>query len=631
MAKSFNVLATWLLGLAILLLNFWLIYPLFTGEFSQFMQSIEVSYVTMARFIKNLAGWNPLWYLGYPLYLFYTPLLPFLEVLIHQVVPAISLARAYRLITAFSYCLVPVSLYIFVLRLSKKRSAALVAAVAFSILPSINYLVGEVRAIGDSFSLAPWRLVILTLYGEGPHTMSQVFLLLAAAAYHKLLDVRSFKWSVITAFLVALTGLTNAIGFSALVVLLLVIAFSEILFAEDKKRQTERWKISLMTAVLAYGFLAFWYNFSFIKSFFGESSGVLTNYLALFPWGIVFLGLAMGAVYVALSRLKDRGLRIVVLWFGVVAFIVVAHYQWGIDYAPQALRLMSEVDMAFAAIVGILIGGIGGREKEEKGLVFRRVFSVVVSIVVLGLVVFVSRDFLGFTSEEGQFTLRIFGRAQSRPLSKGPYSHLVTAPGPGPQQSTEYEISHWLEEHVPEGTRAYVSGNYAFWLNYFTDVPQVRGALDQSAVHPWAKHASYQIYHGESGEISIAWAKIMNVKYVVVNTLTSRNPFKDYLYPGKFNGLLEPVYEKKGDIIYEVPLKDATLAKAVDLSKHKTLAVPRNAVDEEPIFAYVDWLGCCRGLEFRKITTEHYQIEGNLGRARVFWCRQLTIRGGRLM
>ncbi|MBU1110091.1 hypothetical protein KKB83_00485 [Patescibacteria group bacterium] len=577
-------------------LNVYLVFPLFKGEYTQYLQSIEVNFFTMARFFSKfwvgvstgwprMAGWNPLWYLGFPMYVLYTPLMALLEILINGLAPAISLARAYRLLAAASYCLVPVSLYIFVSIITKKRLAATVAAVAFSVLPSVNYLlVGEVRDVASGFSMAPWRLIILTLYGEGPHTMAQVFILLAAAAYHRLLEKGSFGWTVGTAFLVMLTGFTNAIGFFALVILFLVMGFAEVLMERSGEVRAKKIRISWQVMLLSYGFLAFWYNLAFISDFLGEGEGILQNYLAFFPWGLVLIGLLAGGVYALLLKVRNIGLRIALLWFGVGVFLVLAHYNWGIDYAPQALRYMAEVDMAAAILMGLAVVYVSGLVRGHR--LIRSIWTAVVLLSVLAGMFFISRGFLNARRK-------------------------ITAPGKDIKHSAEYEIAQWLDNNLERDERVYVSGNYAFWLNHFKDIPQVRGSLDQANIHPWTLHASYQIVKGESGEISTDWLKIMNVGYVVVDTVTSRNSFKDYAEPGKFEGILEEVYRKDGDIVYKIPLKNNGLAKAVDLEVGENLIEPFNAIDEEMINEYVDWLERGRGLEFRKVDN-YYQIEGDL-------------------
>ena len=76
-------------GLAVAIigyLNFELIRFHFVGDFNQNIASIETSYIQMAKFWVESggAGWQPLWYLGYPWHVFYTPVLPALEVMLHN-------------------------------------------------------------------------------------------------------------------------------------------------------------------------------------------------------------------------------------------------------------------------------------------------------------------------------------------------------------------------------------------------------------------------------------------------------------------------------------------------------------------------------------------------------------------
>lgn len=595
---TFQIFTFLFLPGVLFLLNVWLVYPLFQGEYTKFLQSIEVSYITMGRFLFDYwphLSWNPYWYSGFPFHLFYTPLLPVLEALLHAIF-SISVQRTYRLITGFSYCFVPTSLYFFTLKLTKKKSAALIAAFAYSLMPSVAYFISEVRGIGEGFAFAPWRLIILVLYGEGPHTMSLVFLPLAGAGFLQLLEKRIFIWGIITSLLVALVGLTNAIGFFALTLLFLVIAFCEIMLVKQaESERIDKIKVGLWVAILSYGFLAFWYNFSFIKSFFTEGGGILDNYLAIFPWGCVFLIWLVALVYFVFSRLvKTQELRIALLWFLTCGFIVFAHYQWGIDYAPQALRYITEVDMAAAILLGIVIAEVSSKLWKAKSFLLKPLSLVLVIAALVGII-FASQNFLGLA--ERHIVL---------------FSRKFTQPGQDLEKSAEFEISQWLRDNTEDG-RVYISGNYAFWLNYFVDVPQLRGALDQAATHPWWDHANYQIYHDKNAEISIAWAKIFNLTHLVVNTSTSRNPYKDFLYPDKFEGLLERVFEKKGDIIYRVPLKNESLAQVVDLSRVSDLTIPENAVDKKPIFDYVDWLEeKSSQLVFKRVNNDHYVISGSV-------------------
>ncbi len=76
--------------------------------------SIEVSYVSMGRFLVDFGwkSWAPFWYLGFPFHLFYTPLLPVLEAMLNQRF-GMHLWEAYRFITGWAYILAPVSVFFF--------------------------------------------------------------------------------------------------------------------------------------------------------------------------------------------------------------------------------------------------------------------------------------------------------------------------------------------------------------------------------------------------------------------------------------------------------------------------------------------------------------------------------------
>ncbi|TET95319.1 MAG: hypothetical protein E3J29_07050 [Dehalococcoidia bacterium] len=83
------------LGLA--LLNAVVVLPLFAGEYTQYMGSIEAARLSEARFINEnwpYVGWNPLWYLGAPFHLFYTPLRPYLAAALAKLPLGLSTAAA---------------------------------------------------------------------------------------------------------------------------------------------------------------------------------------------------------------------------------------------------------------------------------------------------------------------------------------------------------------------------------------------------------------------------------------------------------------------------------------------------------------------------------------------------------
>ncbi len=237
-----------------------------------------------------------------------------------------------------------------------------------------------------------------------------------------------------------------------------------------------------------------------------------------------------------------------------------------LELVPQVLRLTTEVDLA----LGLFAGGIAALIIELLSQRRRLAFAVSAILAVISVVAVLPRQ-LALSRELPAFT---------RPAEEVKVD-LTKLP--------EKEVADKLGQLVQGDERVIVPGNYGFYLNYFSDIPQLRGALFQSSIHPWPEHIYYQVTNGEDGDISLAWLKIANVGWLVYGG--PRELFRDYkVPPEKFSEAgLELVDDIQGDRFFQVPLKDASLAKIVPETLKKTL-VPKNAIDREPIFKYVDLL-----------------------------------------
>lgn len=598
--KIFISILGFLAALGILAVNYYLVYPWFSGNGPINIGSIEVSYVSMARFIRDFGpnlSFAPYWYFGFPFHLFYTPFLPVSEFLLNNF-SQISLWQSYRIMTGIGLVLTPVSLFLFAWYLTKKIVPAILTALSFTFLPSLFYYVlpsGEVAedVISQGF-FDPRRIVILARWGEGPHILSMVFIPLAGLFYLKALRRNKIGSIFLAALFIGLTALTNAVGLYGLVLLLLALFFSEL--TEKKKSLKDLWQPVLLTATLSYGLIAFWYNLSFVGTFFGESGGVLKNYLTIFPWG--FLGLILlfvGLYYFFKKLVKNRAAKTAILWFLTLFLIVYVYYvsapqefsELRLELAPQALRLMTETDMAFSLLFGSILAWVI-TFLEKRGFALKVVGNLV-GVFLCGLVLVYGLSYLPFGQKavSGEIDLNTTG---------------------------EQEIAQWLADNTDQvrGERVYVPGNYGFFLNYFTDVWQLRGGLYQAKTHNWPEHIYYQINHGKSRLLANAWLKIANVKYIVVTTDASRELYKEYAFPAKFKSLKQK-YKEHGDIIYEVPLKGGTSpAKIINLEAFENLETPIKADDEPPIFAYVKQLDKSRPADFEVINNDLYKIKANL-------------------
>src|SRR3989344_6250852 len=290
---------------AIIYLNFVLIRYWFVGEFNQNLASIEISYIQMAKFwVEGGTSWQPLWYLGYPWHVFYTPLLPALEVLLHQALN-FSFAHAYRVLTGAGYILVPVSVYLFVWQIGKSKTGALVSALFYSFVPSIIALIfNEVAQDTFSGSWEPRRFAILVRWGEGPHTFSLIFLPLFGLFLSRFLGKHKFTDLLAASLSLVLAAVTNAITLWVALLLLLAFFLSEI--AKESAEYISIIKRLLAVGILAFGLASFWFNLPFIKTFFKEGCGALNNWTALFPWGFIPLILVVFAIVYTVNKFTRK-------------------------------------------------------------------------------------------------------------------------------------------------------------------------------------------------------------------------------------------------------------------------------------------------------------------------------------
>lgn len=613
MSRVFGWLLTLVIFPAILL---WIGYvhvgPLFQGEFTRHLGSIEVSYIQMARFIRESLphfAWQPRWYLGYPMSIIYTPVVPFFEVVTNGIF-GWSFGHAYRVLTAGAYVVTLAGLYFFVRELFKNSVAGLVAGLSYGILPSIiAFLYDEVAA--DVFAkevIDPRRFTILVRWGEGPHIVSLLFLPVAAYFLVKFLRAGS-KWAlVLGAVFTALVLLTNTVGAWGLALLAFCLVIGQLVersTRSDKTKESSQlgWQgVSGRAAIfgaISYGLTAFWFNPMFLSTFFREGSGALAYWRDQFPWGWLMLAVAFVIYFLISKKLLARftGATASILFFLIMFGLVNTYYASGsekLELVPQVLRLNTEVDMATSILLGMMVAIVGYFLVNKKAVLYLSGMSV----VVVGAGIY-------------------FWSQQSKLVEELPqYTRSAESVGIDLTKAAEYEVAKNLEEKVTGDERVLVPGNYAFYLNYFTDLPQLRGALFQSSIHPWPEHIYYQVTNGKDADISLAWLKIANVGWLVYSG--PRELFRDYRVPAdKFDAILELADEQSGDRYYKVPLKNSSLAKAVP-KDILSVAKPENAIDEEPIRSYVNYLEASDNrLTLKEKINGVYEVSGNLSQDEV--------------
>ena len=582
--------------LVILLINYQIIQGWFGKNGPANLGSIEVSYVSMAKFIRDygMSSWAPYWYLGFPFHLFYTPLMPFFEVFLHKTL-SMPLWETYRLLTAVAYILAPVSVFFLGWQLSKNFVAGLIAGVFYSVGPSIFYfLVPEVAA--DRFSFEFWdprRFTVLVRWGEGPHTFSLLFVPLVGVFFARYLEKFKFIDILASAVFLGAGALSNSLGLFAAI--LLVFSMTFVAGSVNPKNVKKIVFSFFLLGALSLGLISFWYNLSFVFNFFGEGGGSLRLYLSLFPWGwLAGLFLALFLYWIVKKIPKDFGLASSLVWF-IILFSVVATYYFSspsseaerrVELLPQALRYMIEVDLAFSLLLGVSFAKLTaflGNKIRALGII-----TMTIGVIVVVFSLYYIKPFIPYAQKAGREVVNL-------------------------EKTREYAIASWLNNNVDKkkGERVFVPGNYGFYLNYFSDVWQARGALFQASTHPWTEHIHYQLANGKNPEIAKSWLTIINARYAVITATGSAELYKEMKYLERFEDF--PVaYSDSGDIIYKVPLKRESLAKPVNLAALRNLTKPSKADDEKPILNYSDWVenSSSNDLNFEVIDNDNYRISG---------------------
>ncbi|HEY5600966.1 MAG TPA: hypothetical protein VIK81_02645 [Patescibacteria group bacterium] len=596
--RAFDLFFVIPIVVAIGLVSYLQITPQFSGNFTQHVGSIEVSFITMAEFIKdgwpNLL-WNPNWYLGFPFQTFYAPLLPFLEVL-GNLFFGWSFGHAYRVLTGIGYVLAPVSLFFLGWQITRTKFGGIIAAVAYATMPSLfDFIIKEVRDDKLTEILEPRRYTIWIRWGEGPNIFGLIFVPLAAAFFARALDTKRFYNQLLSSIFITLTALSNQVALFGCVLLLVSIFFSKIIKGDDKIESV--FKISVQTALLTVGLSAFWYNQSFLGNFGKESGGALNHWLSIFPWGFIGLGLILGLYFYLLRKFtsKFEGIAVSLTFFLLTFPFIYIYYTSGIggedkiELIPQVLRLMTYSDMALSLIIASVLAIIFRFLWKSN---YTKVFAVVIAVVTILPFIYWSTN---LNKQMPQFT---------KPLE---------STGKKLEDFTEYKTAKKLESLEPG--RVMVTGNYSFYLNYFTNIPQLNGGHYQSSRHPWADHIYYQLANDKDGVVSSAWMEIANLEYMVYTTDGSSEPFKDFkIGQEKFESFSSKIEEVNGDIYYKTNLKNPSLAQIVDISQMKELKKPFNAIDKKAIFPYLEWINekSEKPAEFSKINNNHYQIKANL-------------------
>jgi hypothetical protein len=550
---KFRLVPAVLFPFLLLLANFLIVRKFFVVEYTPYLMTTEGLFIALAR---GVAGhpwdlfWWPLWDCGVPFQNAYSPLLGIFAG-VYSRVTGWSAALSIHQLAAAAFCLSPVFLYLMAWVMTRKPVASFMAALAYTAFSPCALLVPSIR-----HEIGPWnlrRLHILVHYGESPHIAAMALLPLAILCLYLLVSRRPFWPGVGAGIAMGAAMLVNA--FAAVIVGMVGLC---LLFTLCRDRFWKCLGYLLATGGLTYAWISPLSPPSVLAAIRVNSPTVDGDFRFTMRslMGVLVLAAGFALLRWALRKIASAELQCFWLFAFLTSGIVLLGELARVYVVPQPNRYQIAMDMAICLAV-VFSGAelFRTRPRLSQG-------AAIAVFLVSG--VFIRHD-------------ARFARGLIRSVD-------ITTTAP-------YLLARKLDQRLP-GQRVMIPGSYSFFINDFSDVPQVLGGADPMLPNFLMRVAGYEVYSGagtgaRDGEISILWLKALGARAVVVPGPDSAEFYKPFANPNKFEGRLPVLWREAGDTVYAIPARSVSLAHVVPVGSvvHDE---PINGLDTAEIEQYLE-------------------------------------------
>ena len=545
-----------LLAISLFLLNVFLCARLFRTEYVRHMVSIEAAWIALARYVAVNLGdlsWFPLWNAGMPFANAYQPGLV-LAAGLASMLSGASPALAYHFTIAFFYCIGPVGMFLLVWRLTGSRATAFMAALFFSLFSPSGVFVPGIRYDMGSLWFAR-RFHAMAYYGEGPNVSGLSLVPFALLGVHAVYQKLSPSRLIFAAIALATTVLISWPASVALTMAVLAYLLSRPVLPDWRRVAS-----LLLLAVVSYALIAPWMPISTILVNQRNSQLIGGPYHYSFRH-VLYFGALAAAIFLLRMILRRRRfsetLQFASFWTLITGTVAFAAHWFHIALLPQPERFHLAFELGF-----VMLMGIGG----AKLLRMPRIGYV----ALIGFMIF-----FGFQTLQ----YRRFMNRVSEPLEIS--------------QTFEYNISRWIEAHLPD-QRVYAAGSAAFWMNAWTDVPQVTGCCLPGLPNPVSWIISWTVSTDQNAgdraaEISLLWLRAFGARAILTGGEHTRDAFHAWVNPLKFENVLPKIWEEGDDRLYRIPVRNPSLAHVIP-SSAVVSRTPINGLDIDPLVPFVSAL-----------------------------------------
>lgn len=515
--------------LLLIALNSFIVRRLFTIEFTEHMNSNEGTFLAIGRFILRdwpHLSWFPFWFNGLPFENTYSPLLHFIDAAVAKLAGC-STALAFHAVTAGFYCLGPALLFWFAWKRSGFLETSLSVALLYS-LASPSALFCAVRTDMSGWTHAR-RLQTLVHYGEGPHNAVLCLLPLALLILCLAFTGTRLRWYVASGVVFGAVVLTNAFG-----AIDLALGVGCLLLAYSPELRRGRVAALLAAAFLSYLWISPFLTPTLILTIAKSSALASGFHYRGRNWiGALLVLAGLAVLWLATRTMRSRFERFLLLWAFLFTAIPALAYWADTHVLPQAERYHLEMELAVCLAAPFF----------ARHLLMMAGPPVRIGVIWIFTVVLVRQS----------IACARYAEALLRPID-------ITT-------TVEYKIAKWIDRNLP-GRRTMVSDDAGTWFNVFTDNPQFSSGHDPFSPNWMVEVAVYAIYSGENAgandaQNSITWLKAYGNHAVTVPGPNSREVYKPYRNPRKFEGVLPVLWHAEDDTIYRIPQRSASLAHVI--------------------------------------------------------------------
>jgi hypothetical protein len=505
-------------------LNLLFCYRLFALDWSPAVFSTDAIYISISRYAmdhwRDLSWW-PIWYGGIPGSTVYPPLLHCLTALL-ATAEHVSVGLAHHQLSGLGYALGPVTLFLLVFRLSGSLSTSFGAGLFYTMLSPAIWLLPWARLdVGGIWR--PFRLHILVGYGDAPHVFALALLPLAILALDFAVKRGTWRSAFVAVLAMAAVALTNWVGAVALAGA--VLAY--VLAAGSLTVTVRACGISLA----AYAVSSPWLsprNLGLVSLNSQIKSGSAAHLLE-FALLVVVL---MAAFKIVLQRLGAGILLQFAVFFLILPGSLPLVDAWfGVAVIPEAHRYHYETEIGVCLVLAAILIPL-----------VERVPKPAIAAICAVAAVLVTWQSVAFWK---------YSRDLIRPADV--------------LNSMEHETAMWLDANAG-GSRVYARGTVSWWLNAFTDTPQLGGGVSQSIPSPANFIAEGTISGKDSdphGDRTLMWLRAFGVDYAAVGGPHTRMVTALYEHPERFDAIGQKVWSAGGDFIYRIPRRARSLAHVI--------------------------------------------------------------------